>query len=92
MSSSPNRLRPYLHRAGMTQQQLARAAQVSPEWISKIAHGKAIFSEATQRRIIRVLELDSDEANDAFGFPGARFRRHENGQRDHLKLVRSERR
>lgn len=65
-----NRLIPFCQRAGMTQQDLARHVGVTPSWLSRIGTGRAEFSERTERRIIRALNLSHYEANYVFRFPG----------------------
>lgn len=76
----------------MTQSELAKAVGVSPEWISRIARGKAEFSLKIERRIMRVLSLTNDEANDAFHFPGPMLASRLNGKESergsHLSIVR----
>jgi transcriptional regulator with XRE-family HTH domain len=84
MPKRTNHLRLYCKRAGITQTELARQIGVSPEWLSRIAHGKAEFSEKIERRIVRTLNLTNDEANDAFRFPGAHLYRKEASDRSSL--------
>jgi transcriptional regulator with XRE-family HTH domain len=81
MARRINHLRLYCRRAGITQTELARQIGVSPEWLSRIAHGKAEFSEKIEKRIVRTLNLTTDEAINAFRYPGSYLYRKESEHR-----------